>query len=100
MLNIEQSKNGDELTVKLEGKITSKTAQELESAVMDKLDGLGTLVFDLEKLEYLTSAGLRVLLDAQQRMEDADAVMKLKNVNDPVMDVFKATGFIEFLTIE
>ncbi len=100
MLTINRNKNGDELTVSLEGKITSKTAPELESEIERMPQDVKTLILDFEGLEYLTSAGLRVLLAAQQKMEEAGSVMKLRNINNAIMNIFNSTGFIDVLTIE
>ncbi len=100
MLTIRSNKNGDELTVFLEGKITSKTAPELESEIERTPGDVKTLILDFEGLEYLTSAGLRVLLAAQQKMEEAGSVMKLRNINNAIMNIFNSTGFIDVLTIE
>ncbi len=100
MLTINESGNGTELTVTLEGKITSKTAPEFESAMENIPEGTETLILDFEGLEYLTSAGLRVLLTVQQKMENEGSVMKLRNVNAAIMKIFDSTGFIDVLTIE
>ena len=100
MFTIKEERDGNTLTMTLEGKITSKTAPELDAALSGKYDGLEKLIFDFEKLEYLTSAGLRVILTAQQEMEDRDALMVLRNVNSDIQEVFRMTGFGEVLTIE
>ena len=100
MLTINRNKNGDELTVSLEGKRTSKTAPELESEIEKMPRDVKTLILDFEGLEYLTSAGRRVLLTTQQKMEEAGSVMKLRHINSAIMSVFNSTGFIDVLTIE
>ena len=99
MLNIEKQLQNDALTVSLEGRLDTTTAPTLEAELKSALDGVKSLTLDLEKLEYISSAGLRVLLYAQTQMNIAGE-MKIKNANETVMEIFEVTGFSDILTIE
>ena len=92
-MTISKIKNGTRLTVLIEGKLDSMTAPELEEFLNDELDGVKQLVFDFDKLQYISSAGLRVLLSACKRISKADGSMKLINVDDNVEDILIITGF-------
>ena len=98
-MTIQQTKNGNALTIALEGRLDTMTAPELEAALTDALVGVEELTFDLEKLEYISSAGLRVLLSAQKTMHRQGS-MKVKNANEIIMEIFDVTGFADILTIE
>ena len=98
-LNIKSGKNGSEMTITLGGRLDTNTSPQLEELVDTSLDGVEKLVFDMADLEYISSAGLRVLLAALQIMED-QGEMVLRNVREEIMDVFEITGFIDDLTIE
>lgn len=84
------------LNIALEGRLDTVTAPELSDALT--LDGIETLVFDFEKLEYVSSAGLRVLLAAQKTM-NAQGKMLIKGANENIMEVFEITGFADILTL-
>ena len=99
MLNIEKVAEGTSLTVKLEGRLDTTTSPQLESELGSKLDGVKDLVFDLEKLEYISSAGLRVLLSAQKVMNNQGS-MVVKNSIEEIREIFDVTGFSDILTIE
>ena len=99
MLNITKTLDGSTLTVALEGMLNTTAAPELEESLHESLDGVTELIFDLEKLQYITSAGLRVVLAAQKVMNKQGS-MKITNVNETIMEVFDVTGFIDILTIE
>ena len=99
MLNIEKKKDGKDLTVSLSGRLDTVTAPELESELASSLDDVENLVIDMTDLEYISSAGLRVLLTAQKTMNQK-GTMKLINVNETVMEIFDVTGFVDILTIE
>lgn len=99
MLNIEKKANGTELTVALTGRLDTTTAPQLESAVKESLDGVTALNFDMEALEYVSSAGLRVLLSAQKVM-NKQGEMKVTHVSQTIMEIFEVTGFSDILTIE
>jgi anti-sigma B factor antagonist len=98
MLNIEKVAEGTSLTVKLEGRLDTTTSPQLEGELGSKLDGVKELVFDLEKLEYISSAGLRVLLSAQKVMNKSGK-MTVCNVSDSINEIFEVTGFSDILTI-
>ena len=91
--------DGTRLTVKAEGKIGTTSAPELEKAVKNNMKGVTDLVFDFEKVDYLASAGLRVLLSAAKVMERQGS-MKIIKVTEPVMDVFTFTGMADIMDIE
>ena len=99
MLNINKDLSGETLNIALEGLLDSKTAPDLEAVLEEHLPNLTEINFDFEKLDYLTSAGLRVLLIAQQEMDDKNGKMTLKNVSDDIMEIFDYTGFADILTI-
>ena len=99
MLNIEKTVNGAELTVTLAGRLDTTTAPELEAELKAALDGVEALVFDMTELQYISSAGLRVLLSAQKTM-NRQGEMKVVHVNDTIMEIFEVTGFSDILTIE
>ena len=98
-MTITKTLEGTALTLALEGRLDTTTSPELEETLAASLDGVDSLVFDFARLDYLSSAGLRVLLSAQKRMNKQGS-MKLRNVNDTVREVFEITGFADFLTIE
>ena len=87
------------LNVKIEGRLDTTTAPELEAALDGAIDEANELVFDLEGLEYLSSAGLRILLASQKKMAPKGG-MKVTKVNDVIMEIFEITGFSDILTIE
>ena len=98
MLNIEKKTNGAELTVALTGRLDTTTAPELEAVLKDSLDGVTALNIDMERLEYISSAGLRVLLSAQKIM-GKQGEMKVSHVSETIMEIFEVTGFSDILTI-
>ncbi len=91
------NKENEILTVGVEGRLDTTTSPELENFLNAEMDNINELIIDCEKLEYVSSAGLRVLLFAQKKMKNS---MKLINVCDAVMEVFEITGFVDVLTIE
>ncbi|MBR5357608.1 MAG: STAS domain-containing protein [Clostridiales bacterium] len=99
MLNIDMNSEGEKLTVKLEGRLDTTTSPELESELGKSLDGIKELEFDFSGLEYLSSAGLRVLLNAQKTMNQ-QGEMKLTGVSDTIKEIFEVTGFSDILTVE
>ena len=96
-MNINFTKDNQKLTVALEGRLDTTTAPDLDSFFHKNLDDVDALILDCEKLAYISSAGLRVLLIAQKKMKGA---MKLTNVCELVMEVFEMTGFADILVIE
>ena len=99
-MNINVNKNGSELTIALDGRLDTLTSPELEEKLDEVVDGVDKLIFDFAKLEYISSAGLRVLAGAMDAMDEQGGSMVVKNVCSDVLDVFEVTGFIEDLTIE
>ena len=98
-MTIEQKKNGTALVLALEGRLDTMTAPQLEAELKSALPGVNDLTFDLEKLEYISSAGLRVLLSAQKAMNKQGA-MKVIHANEMILEIFEVTGFSDILTIE
>lgn len=98
-MTINQNLEGTKLTFAVEGRIDTKTAPELENAVMTSLDGVDELVFDLADTVYISSAGLRVLLMAQKLM-NRQGTMLVRNVNEDLAEIFEVTGFSDILTIQ
>lgn len=98
-MTINKKVDGTELTLAVEGRLDTVTAPELEAALKSSLDGIKELVFDFAALEYVSSAGLRVLLSAQKIMNKQGS-MVIRNVGEMVMEVFEVTGFSDILTIE
>ena len=99
MLNIEKSLENGKARFMLEGRLDTVSAPELEKQLRDSLNGVSELTLDFGKLEYISSAGLRVLLSAQKLMSKQGS-MKLTNVSETVMEIFEVTGFSDILTIE
>ena len=98
-MTIEKKINGEAVTLVVSGRLDTQTAPELEAELDSVLAGLKELTFDMTNLEYVSSAGLRVILKAQKAM-NAQGSMKLTGVNDSIMEVFDITGFLDILTIE
>ena len=98
-MTIEKNLNGAEMNVKVTGRLDTTTAPELEAELKQSFGGITKLVLDFMELEYLSSAGLRVLLGAQKTM-DKQGEMIIKNVNETINEIFEVTGFIDILTIE
>ncbi|SHH67574.1 anti-sigma B factor antagonist [Butyrivibrio fibrisolvens DSM 3071] len=98
-MNISKSKNGEELTIAIEGRLDTTTAPELDDVVKSEIEGITKLVFDFAKLEYISSAGLRVLLSSQKIMNKQGS-MVVKNVSEEVNEIFEVTGFQDILSIE
>lgn len=99
MLNIEKKTNGTELTIVLKGRLDTTTAPELEKELKASLDGMTALIIDMTALDYISSAGLRVLLSAQKTM-NKQGEMKVVHVSETIMEIFEVTGFSDILTIE
>lgn len=98
-MTIQKNLQGTTLRVALEGRLDTTTAPQLEAELKASLDGITELDLDFEKLEYLSSAGLRVLLAAQKTM-NKQGTMVIHHVNETIREVFEVTGFIDILTIE
>lgn len=98
-MTIQKTKKGTSLTLAIEGRLDTTTAPKLDDELRESMDGVDSLVLDFASLQYVSSAGLRVLLSAQKVM-NRQGSMVIKNVNEDVMDVFEVTGFVDILTIE
>ena len=98
-MEIIKTRNGSQLTLTVEGRLDTITAPQLEAEVKSSLDGVAELVLDFEKLDYLSSAGLRVVLSAQKIMNQ-QGTMIVRHVNETILEVFEVTGFCDLLTIE
>ncbi len=99
MLKITKHADGSTLTVKVEGRVDSNTAVELDRALNGALDGITKLILDFERLEYISTAGLRALLIAQKTMNQQGTIV-IRNVSAAVKEIFEVTGFTDMLTIE
>ncbi len=99
MLNTTKTVEDGKAVYSLEGRLDTVTAPDLEKDLKATLDGISDLTLDFEKLAYISSAGLRVLLSAQKQMSRQGS-MRLLNVNETIMEIFEVTGFSEILTIE
>ena len=98
-MTVEKILNGESAKIAVAGRLDTQTAPQLEKELDDVISSLKDLIFDLSALEYISSAGLRVILKAQKIM-NAQGTMKLIGVNDSIMEVFDITGFLDILTIE
>ena len=98
-MKIEKAIVGTAATLKIIGRLDTTTAPELEATIDSCVAGIKELVLDCSELEYVSSAGLRVILKAQKLM-NAQGAMKLTHVNETIMEVFDITGFADILTIE
>ena len=99
-MEVKFNKQDTTLTVVISGNIDTVTAPELDSQLQENLSGIKDLVLDFAAVDYISSAGLRVILMANQQLEDADGTMTIKNANDDVRDVFEMTGFDSLLNLE
>ena len=99
MLNIEKKIDGEKAEITAEGRLDTITAPELEGVIREIVPSVTELVLDFEKLDYISSAGLRVLLSTHKNMTGKGG-LKIVNVSRPIMKIFEVTGFSEILTIE
>ena len=98
-MDIKKELNGTELKISIIGKLNTVTAPQLETEIKSSVVGITDLILDFAELDYLSSAGLRVILTAQQIMMK-QGKMVIRNVNDTINEIFDVTGFIDILTIE
>ena len=98
-MKVNKKYNGDELTMAVEGRIDTITSQILDKQINDELGKLTSLTIDFSDVEYISSAGLRVLISAQKKL-DGDASMRIVNVSDVVNEIFTMSGFDKILKIE
>jgi len=99
-MKINKNYNGDELTMAVEGRIDTLTSQILDKQINDELGRFNSLTIDFKDVEYISSAGLRVLISAQKKLEGDDASMRIINVCDVVNEIFTMSGFDKILKIE
>lgn len=98
-MTISKTQNNSKLTIALDGRLDTTTAPQLEAEIKSFLNGITELVFELSNLEYISSAGLRVLLSAQKIM-NKQGKMVIHGASEEIMEIFDVTGFIDILTIE
>ena len=98
-MTIEIKKNADELVLEITGRLDTITAPALDKTINENLGEIKSLILDFKNVEYISSAGLRVLLSTQKKLQQK-GTMKLKNVREEVMEVFEITGFVDILTVE
>ena len=99
-MTITKNLQGDKLTISLAGRLDTVTSPDLESELKTALDSAKELIMDFTKLEYISSAGLRVLLSAHKKMDGKGGKMKITNINEMVREVLEVTGFMNVLTVE
>ena len=100
MLDIQKTKEGENLLISVSGRLDTTTSPELETIIKEEMADTSSLTIDMENLEYISSAGLRVLLLAQKAMNEKDGKMVVKKPNDVSREIFEMTGFMDFLTVE
>ena len=98
-MDIKKTQDGSKLLVAVEGRLDTTTAPQLEKEFKESLGGITDLTVDFQNLEYISSAGLRVLLSAQKTMNKQGG-MVIKGANDVLMEIFEVTGFVDILNIE
>ena len=98
-MEIKKTLEGEKITVAISGRLDTTTAPELEEALKESMDGISELVIDFTETEYISSAGLRVLLSAQKTMNKQGS-MVVTGVNDVIMEIFEVTGFVDILDIQ
>ena len=99
-MTITSNKTNDKLTLSLSGRLDTTTAPELEKAITQQCMDVTALEIDMAKLDYISSAGLRVLLAAKKSMDAANGTLTVTHVCDEIMEVFDMTGFVDILSIE
>ncbi len=99
-MNIDFKKEGTTLTVTPEGRLDTATSPELEKRMAPEMEGMTEIIIDFEKVEYVSSGGLRVLLATEQEMEEREGKMKVIHVNSHIMEIFELTGFLDIITVE
>lgn len=99
-MEITKTYNDKELTLTVEGRIDTITSQDLDKEINDEFGNFDSLIMDFTNLEYISSAGLRVLIATQKKLKAEDIPFVIKNVNDSVGEIFRMSGFDKILTIE
>ena len=98
-MDIKKTQDGNKLLVAVEGRLDTTTAPQLEKEFKESLDGITDLTVDFQNLEYISSAGLRVILSAQKTMNKQGGML-IKGASDVLMEIFEVTGFVDILNIE
>lgn len=98
-MTVEKITNGDSLTLRVEGRVDTTNAKEFEEIITNSLDGVKKLIMDFESLEYISSAGLRVMLMAIKKMKKQGS-MAVTNANEMVKEIFEVTGFSDLVEVE
>lgn len=99
-MEIRTNIEGQKLEIQVEGRLDTTTSPKFEKEIAPKLEGINELVLDFKGLDYISSAGLRVILSCQKKMNFTHGTMAIRNVNDLIMEIFETTGFDSILTIE
>ena len=99
-MNIQKNLEGEKMTVILDGELNTLTAPKLQSALQDDLDQITELTIDLSAVRYISSAGLRVILEAEQELEDRGGGVTVRGAREEVREVFEVTGFDEMIHLE
>jgi anti-sigma B factor antagonist len=99
-MEIKINANGTKKVVEIVGRLDTTTAPQLEKELDSQFEGTQELIFDFENLQYISSAGLRVLLSTQKKINAQGSSMVIRNVNDMVMEILEVTGFLDILTVE
>jgi anti-anti-sigma factor len=100
IMNIIKNFNENELTIVIEGRIDTITSEDLKKEIDEEINNIDTLTLDFEKVKYISSAGLRVLVSTQKKLKAANKHFVIKNVDDEVNEIFRMSGFNKVLTIE
>ena len=99
-MNISKNYNKNELTITVEGRIDTITSQDLEKEINSEIDNFNSLIMDFTDLEYISSAGLRVLISTQKKLKANNTSFIIKNINDTIREIFRMSGFDKILTIK
>ena len=99
-MNIIKNYNGQELTINVKGRIDTITAPDFENEINEELGKFNSLIINFSDLEYISSAGLRVLIATQKKLKPENIPMTIKNVNDTISEIFRMSGFDKILKIE
>ena len=99
-MNITKDYADKDLTLLVEGRIDTLTSQDLETEINEEIGKFDSLIIDFENVEYISSAGLRVLIATQKKLKSTDTPMVIKNVNETINEIFRMSGFDKILKIE
>ena len=99
-MNINKTYTDNHLTVEVEGRIDTITSQQLEESLNEDIENIDSLTLDFEKLEYISSAGLRLLIATQKKLKSSDTPLTIINVNETLNEIFRMSGFDKLLTIQ